>query len=210
MPASDRPLRAGELPFGLVVRVCASPARQESVFSLPCLDRISGCVRVPLLRLQTLSPHSRHSPSLASQSSNNAMRRSSCGSAIISGAREGGPHPVHRRTAEEADGRRQADGSARVLRRTTGTLLVRLRTGARGGAVARERRRRSKRVKNGVFGRIGCRQKKVRSAFGTGRKYFSSNVFKGLVKIRDKLSRRNRDKGGRICPGHPPFFEASK
>ena len=35
----------------------------------------------------------------------------------------------------------------------------------------------------GVFGRIGCRQKKVRSAFGTGRKYFSPNVFKGHVKI---------------------------
>ena len=50
-------------------------------------------------------------------------------------------------------------------------------------------------MKNGVFGWLGLRQKKVRSAFGTGRKYFSSNVFKGFVKIRDKLSRRNRDKG---------------
>ena len=108
-------------------------------------------------------------------------------------AREGGAHPVHQRTTEEADGRRQTDGSARVLRRTTATPLARLRTGARGGAVALERRRRSKKVKKGVFGRIGCRQKKVRSAFWTGRKYFLPNVFRGLVKNRDKLSRGNRD-----------------
>ena len=59
-------LRAGELPFGLVVRVCASPSRQDSVFSLPCLGVYLWLRTTPLLRLQTLSPHSRHSPSLRS------------------------------------------------------------------------------------------------------------------------------------------------
>ena len=59
-------LRAGELPFGLVVRVCASPSRQDSVFSLPCLGIYLWLRATTLLRLQTLSPHSRHSPSLRS------------------------------------------------------------------------------------------------------------------------------------------------
>ena len=59
-------LRAGELPFGLVVRVCASPSRQDSVFSLPCLCIYLWLRATTLLRLQTLSPHSRHSPSLRS------------------------------------------------------------------------------------------------------------------------------------------------
>ena len=40
--------------------------------------------------------------------------------------------------------------------------------GARGGAVAHERRRRPKRVKKGVFGRLGLLREKVRSAFWKG------------------------------------------
>ena len=63
------------------------------------------------------------------------------------------------------------------------------------------RRRRPKRARNGVFGRLGCRQKKVQSAFGTGRKYFSANDFGGLVKNRDKLSRKIRDKGVGLVAG---------
>ena len=81
-------LRAGELPFGLVVQVCASPSRQDSVFSHnrplrgfathreantpsearaePCLGIYLWLRATTLLRLQTLSPHSRHSPSLRS------------------------------------------------------------------------------------------------------------------------------------------------
>ena len=40
-------------------------------------------------------------------------------------------------------------------------------------------------------GRLGW---KVSTGFGAARKCFSSNVFKGLVKIRDKLSLKIRDK----------------
>ena len=42
-------------------------------------------------------------------------------------------------------------------------------------------------------GRFG---RKVSTGFGPARKYFSPNVFGGLVKIRDKLSLKIRDKGG--------------
>ena len=42
-------------------------------------------------------------------------------------------------------------------------------------------------------GRLG---RKVSTDFGPVRKYFSPNVFGGLVKIRDKLSLKIRDKGG--------------
>ena len=38
-------LRAGELPFGLVVRVCASPSRQRIRSACPASAPISGCVR---------------------------------------------------------------------------------------------------------------------------------------------------------------------
>ena len=38
--------------------------------------------------------------------------------------------------------------------------------------------------------------RKVSTGFGTARKCFSSNVFKGLVKIRDNLSLKIRDKRG--------------
>ena len=41
-------------------------------------------------------------------------------------------------------------------------------------------------------GRFG---RKVSTGFGPARKYFSPNVFGGLVKIRDKLSLKIRDKG---------------
>ena len=42
-------------------------------------------------------------------------------------------------------------------------------------------------------GRLG---RKVSTGFGPARKYFSPNVFGGLVKIRDKLSLKIRDKRG--------------
>ena len=41
-------------------------------------------------------------------------------------------------------------------------------------------------------GRLG---RKVSTGLGPARKYFSPNVFGGLVKIRDKLSLKIRDKG---------------
>ena len=53
----------------------------------------------------------------------------------------------------------------------------------------------------GVLGR------KVLTGFGCVRKYFSPSVFRGPVKIRDKLSLKIRDKGDRTCPGVYPFFE---
>ena len=59
---SDRRYGPVELPLGLVARVCASPSRQDSVFSLPCLGIHLWLRTTPLPRLQTLSPHSRHSP----------------------------------------------------------------------------------------------------------------------------------------------------
>ena len=46
-------------------------------------------------------------------------------------------------------------------------------------------------------GRFG---RKVSTGFGPARKYFSPNVFGGLVKIRDKLSLKTRDKGGKRGP----------
>ena len=47
-------------------------------------------------------------------------------------------------------------------------------------------------------GRFG---RKVSTGFGPARKYFSPNVFWGLVKIRDKLSLKIRDKGGSYSTG---------
>ena len=44
-------------------------------------------------------------------------------------------------------------------------------------------------------GRFG---RKVSTGFGPARKYFSPNVFGGLVKIRDKLSLKIRDKAGSL------------
>ena len=46
-------------------------------------------------------------------------------------------------------------------------------------------------------GRFG---RKVSTGFGPARKYFSPNVFGGLVKIRDKLSLKMRDKRGKRGP----------
>ena len=37
-------------------------------------------------------------------------------------------------------------------------------------------------------------ERKVSTGFGPDRKYYSTNVFRGLVKIRDKLSLKIRDK----------------
>ena len=54
--------------------------------------------------------------------------------------------------------------------------------------------------------RVRTFKKKVQGAFWTDRKYFSPNVFGGLVKIRDKLSRRNRDKGAAGSRLRQPFF----
>ena len=59
-------LRAVVLPLGLVPRFCASPRRQSSVFSLPCLGWCLWLRARRLLRLQNLAPHSRHTPSLRS------------------------------------------------------------------------------------------------------------------------------------------------
>ena len=61
-PRIRPPLRSGELPLGFVARVCASPSRQDSVFGLPCHGAGLWMRTAPLLRLQTLSPHSRHFP----------------------------------------------------------------------------------------------------------------------------------------------------
>ena len=46
-------------------------------------------------------------------------------------------------------------------------------------------------------GRFG---RKVSTGFGPARKYFSPDVFGGLVKIRDKLSLKIRDKGDVMFP----------
>ena len=46
----------------------------------------------------------------------------------------------------------------------------------------------SKKSEKRRFRAVRMSPEKVQSAFGTGRKYFSANVFGGLVKIRDKLS----------------------
>ena len=46
-------------------------------------------------------------------------------------------------------------------------------------------------------GRFG---RKVLTGFGPAREYFSPNVFGGLVKIRDKLSQKIRDKGDLYRP----------
>ena len=46
-------------------------------------------------------------------------------------------------------------------------------------------------------GRFG---RKASTGFGPARKYFSPDVFGGLVKIRDKLSLKIRDKGDVMFP----------
>ena len=61
-PRIRPPLRSGELPLRFVARVCASPSRQDSVFDLPCHGAGLWLRTTSLLRLQTLSPHSRHFP----------------------------------------------------------------------------------------------------------------------------------------------------